>query len=210
MTLEIIGAGFGRTGTESMKRALELIGFGPCYHMHEVLPDQGKVDTWRAIANGEPGDWDKIFVGYTSTVDWPGAFVWRDLATHFPDAKILLTNRSAESWFRSMDTTILEVMRSSTDPNSIAGNLLKKGVFSDNITDRDHIIEVFERNVADVQAAFDKDRLLTFNIGDGWEPLCEFLNCAVPDQPFPHSNRTAEFHDTLEDAENSRGGGGVS
>jgi hypothetical protein len=207
MALKVIGAGFGRTGTESMKTALELIGFGPCYHMHEVLPDQSKVDTWRGIANGDSGDWDKIFTGYQATVDWPGAFVWRDLAAHFPDAKILLTNRDAESWYRSMDNTILEVMRNSTDPDSIGSNMLKKQVFGDKIADRDHVIGIFEKNVADVQAAFGPDRLLTFNIGDGWEPLCGFLDCPVPDQPFPHSNRPGAFHNTLQSAEDARGTG---
>ncbi len=204
MALKIIGAGFGRTGTESMKNALEMIGFGPCYHMREVLPDQNKVDGWRAVANGEPGDWDEIFAGYQATVDWPGAFVWRELAAHYPDAKILLTNRDAESWYRSMDNTILEVMRSSTDPDSIAGKMLKKGVFEDNISDRDHVIGVFEKNVADVQAAFGDDRLLIFNIGDDWEPLCRFLNCPIPDQPFPHTNRPGEFHDNLQSSEDAR------
>ena len=204
MTLKIIGAGFGRTGTESMKRALELIGFGPCYHMHEVLPDQGKVDAWRAIASGEPGDWDQVFSGYQATVDWPGAFVWRELAEHFPEAKILLTHRDSESWYRSMENTILEVLRSSTEPHTIAGRLLKKGVFNDQVWDRDHIIATFEKNVADVQAAFSDDRLLTYNIGDGWEPLCRFLDCPIPDQPFPHTNRPGDFHANRLSAERER------
>jgi len=187
-----------------MKFALEMIGFGPCYHMHEVLPDQNKVDNWRAIANGSPGDWDNVFEGYQATVDWPGALFWRELADHYPDAKILLTTRDSESWYRSMDKTILEVIRSSTDPQSIAGNLLKNRVFEGSIADRDHVIAKFEENIAAVQSAFDADRLLTFHIGDGWEPLCRFLDCAVPDQPFPHTNRPGDFQANLGSAERSR------
>ena len=205
MTLKIIGAGFGRTGTDSMKHALEMIGFGPCFHMHEVLPDPAKVTAWRAVLNTKTGDWDALFSGYQATVDWPGAFVWRELADHYPDAKILLTNRDSASWYNSMDKTILEVMRKSTDPESI-GMRLKQNVFGGNVTDKDHIIAAFEKNVAEVQAAFGPDRLLTYNIGDGWAPLCKFLNCAVPDYPFPHSNKPDEFNTKLDAAEAARGG----
>jgi len=146
-----------------------------------------------------------LFAGYQATVDWPGAYVWRDLADHFTEAKILLSNRDSASWYRSMDKTILDAMRNSTDPESI-GMRLKQNVLGGNITDKDHVIATFEKNVADVQAAFGPDRLLTFNIGDGWAPLCEFLNCAVPDQPFPHSNKPDEFNTKLNAAETARGG----
>jgi len=204
MGLSVIGAGFGRTGTESMKQALETLGYGPCYHMHEVLPHQDRVDTWRAAAGDILPDWDITFAGYRSTVDWPGARYWRELSVHFPDAKILLTTRSPESWYESMQNTILKVIRESTDPLSIATGFLARGVFGGNIDDRDHVIGVYERNIADVQAAFGNDRLLTYHLGDGWDPLCRFLDCPVPDTPYPHSNRPGEFHSSLDRVERAR------
>jgi hypothetical protein len=106
MALEVIGAGFGRTGTMSMKSALEIIGFGPCHHMMEVTSNDAQRDIWRAIAAGETPDWEQAFAGYRSTVDWPGAYFWRELAARYPAAKIILTVRDPESWFESATNTI--------------------------------------------------------------------------------------------------------
>ena len=110
MALSVIGAGFGRTGTESMKLALEALGLGPCHHMKEGLPNPEQISLWRAVARGEPADWDQIFEGYRSAVDWPAAHYWRELAAHYPDAKVVLTVRSPESWYASMENTILKVI----------------------------------------------------------------------------------------------------
>ena len=197
MPLDVIGAGFGRTGTESMKTALEIIGLGPCYHMTEVLPHPERIAMWREAAQGNPPDWEKAFAGYRSTVDWPAAFFWRELAEAFPKAKILLTVRSAESWYASMEKTILKVIRSSTDPRSLGLKLIGEGVFGGALHDRAHIVAAFERNTAEVQAAFGPERLLTFHVGDGWEPLCRFLGRPVPDVPFPHRNRPEEFDELV-------------
>ena len=204
MTLSVIGAGFGRTGTESMKQALEMLGFDPCYHMLEVLPDKDRVETWRQAAIGALPDWDQAFAGYRATVDWPGAHYWRQLSEHYPEAKILLTFRDPESWYGSMESTILKLLRSRTDPDSIASKLLVDGVFGGNVEDRDHIIAVYERNVSEVQAAFDNDRLLTYTLGDGWKPLCDFLGCQVPETPYPHKNKPDEFEKSVERAETTR------
>jgi len=174
--------------------------------MHEVLADQDRVEMWRQAADGILPDWDKAFEGYGATVDWPGAYFWRELSEHFPDAKILLTTRDSASWYNSMEKTILDVVRNSTDPNSIATKLLGRNVFQGEFYDRDHIIGLYEKNIADVQAAFDDDRLLTFNLGDDWEPLCQFLECPVPDEPFPHTNQPGKFHESLDELENSRKG----
>ncbi len=193
MALSVIGAGFGRTGTESMKLALEARGLGPCPHMKEVMPDPAQTALWRAAAAGELPDWDAAFDGYASAVDWPSAFFWRELSAHYPDAKILLTLRSAESWYASMDNTILKVARASTDPASLGVKLIGEGVFGGRLDDRDHVIAMYEKNTAEVQAAFGPERLLTYTIGDGWEPLCHFLGKPIPDTPFPRTNSTEDF-----------------
>ena len=193
MALEVIGAGFGRTGTESMKLALEALGFGPCHHMSEVTAESGQRDAWRALAKGAAPDWDRIFAGYRAAVDWPAAFYWRALAAHYPQAKVLLTLRSAESWYQSMCNTIIPVVETSEDRDSLGVSLVAEQVFDGRLRDRDHAIAVFERNTAEVQAAIPAERLLVFHLGDGWAPLCRFLGKPLPDGPFPRSNSTAEF-----------------
>jgi Sulfotransferase domain len=193
MALEVIGAGFGRTGTESMKQALEILGLGPCHHMKEVMSNPAQLALWRAVARGELPDWDEAFAGYRSAVDWPSAYFWREVSAHYPEAKVLLTVRSAESWYESMDRTILPVLRTSTDPDSIGLRLIARRVFGGRLDDRAHAIAVYEKNIADVQAAFPPERLLTCRLGDGWQPLCRFLGKPVPDVPYPQSNSTEQF-----------------
>lgn len=194
MGLKVIGAGFGRTGTESMKRALEILGFGPCYHMYEVLPHEDRVALWRKITAEEiKPDWNEVFADYNATVDWPGAFYWRELAAHYPEAKILLTVRSSDSWYASMDKTILKILRETTDEASL-GAYIGRSVFGEKLYDRDHIIATYERNIADAKAAFPADRLLTYELGSGWPPLCAFLGCDIPGVPYPSGNEEDEFH----------------
>ncbi|SDX94911.1 hypothetical protein SAMN05444358_1195 [Ruegeria halocynthiae] len=203
MGLSVIGAGFGRTGTESLKRALEILELGPCYHMYEVLPHAERVAVWRAAASGETPNWDDVFSEYNATVDWPGAYFWRELSAHFPKAKIILSVRDADSWYESMDNTILPILRNSDDPKSIGVKLIADGVFGGNIADRDHMVSVYKKNIADIQAEFGEDRLLTYELGSGWDPLCDFLGCPIPDQPYPRGNATDEFQrkvDAITDA----------
>ena len=194
MALEVIGAGFGRTGTESMKQALEILGLGPCHHMREVMSNPAQLALWRAAARGELPDWDEAFAGYRSAVDWPSAYFWREVSAHYPEAKVLLTVRSAESWYESMARTILPVLRASTDPDSIGLRLVARRVFGGRLDDRAHAIAVYEKNIADVRDAFPPERLLTHRLGDGWQPLCRFLGKPVPDMPYPQSNSTEQFH----------------
>ena len=129
MALSVIGAGFGRTGTESMKLALETLGMGPCHHMKEVLANPEQVALWRSAAQGDLPDWEDAFAGYSSAVDWPAAYFWRELSEYYPDAKILLTVRSADSWYASMANTILKTLKASTDRASIGLKLIGEGVF---------------------------------------------------------------------------------
>ncbi len=193
MGLSVIGAGFGRTGTESMKLALETLGLGPCHHMKEVLANPSQMALWRAAARGEGVDWDAAFAGYRSAVDWPAAYFWRQLSATYPDAKILLTVRSAESWYESMSNTILKVLESSTDPDSLGLRMVGEGVFGGRLGDRAHAIAVYERNNAEVEAALPRERLLTYHLGDGWRPLCRFLDKPIPDVAFPRTNSVEEF-----------------
>lgn len=177
-----------------MRAALNQLGFGPCHHMHEVLaqPEQNRL--WRALANGNPVDWEQLFEGYRSAVDWPSAFYWRDLTRIYPNAKVLLTTRTSESWLASMNKTIFKVLRENTDPDSIGTRIIANGTFSGRLDDDDHAITVFEQHIAEVQQTIEPDRLLVYQLGDGWAPLCEFLQVPVPDEPFPRTNSTNDFN----------------
>lgn len=201
MTLKVVGAGFGRTGTNSLKLVLEQLGFGPCHHMLEVRGNPDQLPYWQAAARGERVDWDAVFAGYNASVDWPSAHFWRALSAYYPKAKILLSVRPEEDWFRSIDATILERMRQfrtlppgeERDRRSMAYEIIARRTFGDEIDNREHILSVYRAHNAEVQRTIPADRLLTYDVAEGWEPLCAFLGVPVPKEPFPHTNTTAEF-----------------
>lgn len=203
MALEIIGPGFGRTGTNSLKVALEHLGYGPAHHMFEVRDNPEQLPAWEAASRGEPVDWDAAFQGYRSQVDWPGARYWRELAAYYPDAKVILTVRDPDQWFDSIETTILQFLAGRGNhphphQNAIAemaNRLIAEGVFDGGMNDRRHAISVFNAHVAEVQASLPESRLLTFNVAQGWEPLCDFLGCEVPAISFPRLNSSRQFVD---------------
>lgn len=197
MTLKVIGAGLGRTGTLSLKLALEQLGFGPCYHMLEVLQDPEAPDRWSEAADGRP-DWETIFRGYNATVDWPGASFWAELAQAYPAAKVILTVRDPDAWFRSTQATIFAAPPPDGEAafgrmfHKVIGRLFEDGL-DDGLHDRDHAIAVYERHNAQVRARVPADRLLVYEVAQGWEPLCAFLGVPVPPTPMPQVNSTEEF-----------------
>jgi hypothetical protein len=202
MPLEIIGAGFGRTGTNSLRLALETLGFGPCHHMHELSLHPEQVPLWAALADGAAPDWEAVFAGYRSQVDWPGARYWRELAEAFPDARVILSLRPAADWYRSFAATIgPEVLGPPSGPmfadaerRRMQRRVIAEQTFDGRPLDRDHAIAVYERHAAEVRCAIAPGRLLVFDVREGWGPLAAFLGVPVPDTPFPRTNDTAEFH----------------
>ena len=200
MSLQVVGAGFGRTGTHSLRLALNQLGLGPCYHMVEVIQDPDrKVPLWVAAGEGK-ADWDAIFEGYASTVDWPSAAYWKPILAQNPDAKVILSSRSAESWYDSFSETIAWLMATpdTLPPHlgpwlNMGTNLIAKATFGGRPTDREHAIAVFNAYEADVKASVPADRLLVFRAADGWEPLCRFLGKPVPDSAYPRSNTMDDF-----------------
>ncbi len=207
MGLKVIGAGFGRTGTASLKLALEQLGFGPCYHMSEVLANAGHMDLWNAAAAGEP-DWDAIFKDYASTTDFPASIYWRELANYYPDAKIILSLRDAERLCESTQETILsrEMMRrlEGTPWRVMLENTID-ALFDGNIHDHDTLIRVFNEHTPKVKAAFGPDRLLVFEAKDGWAPLCAFLGVAVPEGDYPRVNSKEELQGMIAMLESGMG-----
>ncbi len=197
MTLKIIGTGFGRTGTNSMRNALNVLGVGPTHHMLELGAGSPLRQPWRDMVNGAPPDWDALFAGYNACVDWPSAHYWRELVVAYPGAKVLLTMRSPESWWTSFEATILKYIQSGDEPEGLAQRLIARQVFDGRPDDREHAIAVYNRNVADVIATVDPDRLLIHNLGDGWEPLCDWLGLPVPDVAYPSGNTSTDFVERL-------------
>ena len=202
MSREIIGSGFGRTGTRSLKEALEMLGFGPCHHMTEVFQNPAQVDHWTALAEGREVDWETVFAGYVAQVDWPGAHVWRELTVAFPDAKVLHSHRPPEIWWGSFSKTIgrlmqdregLEISPHGAEMLRAFGELIMAETFDTNTPDEAAATAAYEQRLADVRAAVPADRLLVYDVSDGWRPLCSFLGVPVPAEPFPFLNRRSEF-----------------
>ena len=192
MALSVIGAGFGRTGTHSLNLGLEILGFGPCHHMEDVMASPQQKAWFRAAGRGEPVDWDEVYAGYKSAVDWPTAYFWRELAAHYPDAKLILTVRNSEDWYKSASATIFATS-GTIDPESFGRAVIQDKIFGGRTDDETHAIAVLEQHNADVIAAFPPERLLIYEVKDGWPPLCRFLGVPIPVEPFPTSNSTEEF-----------------
>jgi hypothetical protein len=201
MSIKVIGAGFGRTGTLSLKGALERLGFDPCYHMVEVMERTGHSDAWLRTAHSGKVDWS-VFDGFQSVVDWPAVRYWRDLIERYPSAKVILTLRDPESWYKSVSDTIYTRITSLLPADAPDSDLHHRAMttkvvlmdtFGGRFLDKAHAIDVFARHNAAVRESVDPSRLLVFHVKDGWEPLCRFLDRPVPDESFPRVNDTAEF-----------------
>ncbi|WP_405227994.1 sulfotransferase family protein [Lentisalinibacter sediminis] len=203
MGLEVIGAGVGRTGTYSLKLALNRLGVGPCHHMEEVLHNMpAQVPLWSAATAGKP-DWSQIYEGYGSAVDWPTAGFFRELAGEYPSARFVLTLRDPERWADSFGATIYtllagrdqapEEMRAWLD---MAASVIARTGFPPGL-DRDGLVAAFTAHNDAVREAIPADQLLVFEVRQGWEPLCAFLGMPVPDEEFPRTNHREEFWDRV-------------
>ena len=197
MALAVIGAGLGRTATFSLKFALEHLGFGPCYHMSEVFAGARRnVPLWLDAIDGRP-DWDEIFEGFHSTTDYPACTYWRELAEHYPRAKVILTVRDPDTWFDSVSETIFSDGMQASLRGSPTGDMMQGVIFDafgERLRDRDFMTEWFIRRNREVIDALPPERLLVFSPKEGWEPLCGFLGVPVPNEPFPRINSRDELN----------------
>ncbi len=195
MTLRVIGAGVGRTGTNSLQLALQQLLHGRCYHMHEVFPRPDDIPVWHAAALGRMPDWPAFFAEFNAAVDWPASAFWPELAAAFPHAVIVLsTRRDAETWWRSASATIFPATLAAPDDpwRRMIDDLLAQR-FTRAIEDKAACIAAYEAHNARVRATVPAARLLEWQVEDGWAPLCAALDLPVPDEPFPHVNSTMEF-----------------
>ncbi len=196
MPLEVVGAGVGRTGTASLKLALEQLLEGRCHHMLEIIGDPTQVPGWTDAIDGQAVDWQQLLDGYVALVDWPGASFWRELSAANPDALVVLSTRDPEAWYRSASNTIFNVFQS--PPPGLEewfGTAVPRMFgerFCDELDNPTAMMDAFERHNAEVRAGIPAERLLEWTASDGWEPLCERLGREVPDEPFPLTNTTAD------------------
>ena len=215
--MKIIGAGFGRTGTTSLKAALETLGFGPSYRLTEVFEHPEHVAFWEAARRGEGVDWEGFFSGYGVAVDWPAFTFYGELVQAFPEAPVILTVRDPDRWYESVRSTIYEIRKLSAGPAPmrlafasaglfapavtgiarLADETLWEGTFDGRFEDKPYAIETFRRHNEDVKRRVPAERLLVYDVREGWEPLCDFLGVEAPDEPFPHLNDTREMRRRL-------------
>ncbi|MGI5291680.1 sulfotransferase family protein [Nonomuraea polychroma] len=199
--VSVIGAGLPRTGTTSLKAALERLGFGPCHHMQEIGAHPEQVERWRQTLEG-PVDWGGVLRGYRAAVDWPSAHFWLPLARTYPDAKVIVTVRDPHAWYASLRDTVYALLR---NPGAVPREVqpvvtgmrpvldrIWRDTFgtalADPMPDEHHAVEVFQRRTAEVTDALPADRVLIYQTGQHWERLCDFLGVAVPDEPYPRLN----------------------
>ena len=207
MPLKVIGAGFGRTGTTSLKAALERL-VGPCYHMMEVFPKPEHVAFWESAQRGEPVEWETVFRNYQAAVDWPACTFYQSLMDCYPEAGVVLSVRNSERWYESALSTIYTV-NNQRPPASwlfkaipqvrrfvhMSDAVIWQGTFGGRFEDKAHAIQVYDAHIAEVKRTVPPEKLLVFDVREGWEPLCAFLGVPVPDGPFPHQNDAAAFRE---------------
>ncbi len=194
MSLRVVGAGFGRTGTHSLKIALEQLLGAPCYHMVEVFQHPEHVADWHSAATGIMPNWDKLFNGYAAAVDWPASAFWPELSEYYPDALVLLSLRDAEAWWRSTQNTIFKDGGDHGNPAWRAMlEALFEARFTSNLHDHDECVAAFNNNNNRAKKAISPDRLLVWQASDGWEPICQALGVPVPSTPFPLTNTSEDW-----------------
>lgn len=209
--MKVIGVGFGRTGTMSLKAALEQLGAGPCFHMIDLIMGERRerdLAQWMKVAGGE-AEWHEVFRGWESTVDWPGAARWREMCDAFPDASVLLNLREFDGWYASVENTILaaklaaqsgelesDANRPPPDPRlwAVIDALIWEGDFQGRFQDKAWVRQMYDERIEEIKATIGPERLTVWQLGvDGWEPLAAMLGVAAPTEPFPRLHDTNEF-----------------
>jgi hypothetical protein len=202
--MHVIGVGVGRTGTYSLRVAIERLGFGPCHHMEQVLENMPvQVPLWSAAVDGRP-DWPAIYAGCNSAVDWPTAGFFRELRAAYPSTKFVLTHRSPGSWAASFSSTIqkLVTQKDRVPPElqdwlGMAAGVITRTGFPVTL-DSDELEKAFVAHNEAVREAIPAHQLLVYEVSEGWGPLCEFLRVPVPEEPFPRTNDRGEFWDRVQ------------
>jgi len=218
MALKIIGAGLPRTGTNSLKRSLEMLGISKCYHMKTLLTNPDQLHFWLELENTGSTDWDTLYNGFQGSVDFPCYPFYKEHLKRYPDAKVILTVRDFESWYKSVKSTIwtagpqnlgeklMMLGRMLTNPRvkrvimciKFVKRMLWEKQFQGRFEDTVYAEEVFNRHTEEVKAHVPANQLLVYDVRDGWGPLCEFLEVTAPTEPLPHLNKKENFKTMLQ------------
>jgi len=217
MAIKIIGAGFPRTGTMTLKTALEILGFNKTYHYKDLIADSKKLRFWLELENTGQTDFDALFKGFEATVDFPGYPYYKILLKKYPDAKVILTKRDFEKWYESTYKTIWKsarkpiidrlklFIRKLFNKNLRAifkcikfmRRVYLKDQFNNNFSSKAHAKNIFFKHIEEVITYVPKKQLLVYDVSEGWEPLCHFLEIPIPNQAFPHLNKKEHFHEMV-------------
>ena len=195
LAIQVVGAGLFRTGTKSLKAALERLLGRPSYHMAEVFIHPEHIPTWHNAALGNMPNWSKFLNDYDATLDAPAAYFWPELSSAFPDALVLLSVRSEDSWWHSASQTVMKTKGLVSPAWDAMNDAIREARFSTSGLDKDSMIRGFNDHNENVRKGVDSSRLLEWTIGDGWEPICKALDLPIPDEPFPHTTSTQEWLD---------------
>jgi hypothetical protein len=193
MALKVVGAGLTRTGTHSLKVALEKLLDAPCYHItvSAMFPDHSQI--WHDASLGKMPDWKEFFRDYGAAVDWPASAFWPEIHGAFPDALVLLSTRNADAWWKSASVTIFSEFKGRSPKRQAMLDAMFKDRFTSRVDDRTASIAAFEAHNARVRVAVPAGQLLEWQVADGWAPICAALGLPVPSEPFPHTNTTVDF-----------------
>jgi len=217
MSIKIIGAGFPRTGTTTLKRSLETLGHNRVYHMKELLVNPDRLQYWKTLDETGTTDWDSLYDGYDATVDFPAYPWYKEHMLQYPDAKVVLTVRDFEDWYKSVYSTVYQAgpqtpiekikMIGKLLTNSRVRNvvscikLFKKKFFAQEMSgkflDKEHAKGVWDGHLAAVKAHVPEDKLLIYDVREGWAPICKFLGVEEPSEPLPHLNKKENFKQML-------------
>ena len=217
MSVKIIGAGLPRTGTTSLKRSLEILGFKKCYHMKELLVNPDMLPVWLKLDSTGDTDWDKLYDGYDATVDFPGYPYYKEHMLRYPDAKVILTVRPFEGWHKSAYSTIWQAgpqtvpeklkmmtkllfnprLRKVINCVKFVKRVLWAEHFQGRFEDKAFAEKMFNKHIADVKAHVPPEKLLVYQVSDGWKPLCDFLGLPEPAEKLPHLNKKENFKTML-------------
>lgn len=176
------------------------------HHMKSFFmdPTLNMDDFYNACDNRDEADWDKMYENYNAAVDWPTTTYYKDLVVKYPEAKCILTVRSADSWYTSVKNTvhIVNQRKPSDDPKFAQFKNMTHKVTEElgimdpiKITDEEAIKKCFIDHNEEVKRTIPADRLIVLELGEGWDRLCEFLGKEVPDMPYPRANSTQEFQE---------------
>ena len=199
MPLDILGLGLPRTGTKTLKKALEILGYQKCYHMYELRIHPEHISYWEAASDGAEVDWEKLFTGYCAATDYPAAYHWRTLLKRYPNALVILTVREPAAWYRSAKETVFKIANNIPNNNSPLAQrrrLWKRDMskwLGEETDNAQLMLKKFAEHQQDVQSIVPTEHLLIYDVREGWEPLCSFLSKDIPNREFPWTNTTTDF-----------------